>query len=40
MLSHLKKGCKEEFMEVFWGWHHPKEAEIGYYPDIPPEIFR
>ncbi|MDO8470970.1 MAG: hypothetical protein Q7S63_03350 [bacterium] len=30
----------EELMEMMWGWHHPKEAEIGYYPDIPPEIFR
>src|SRR3989344_1107298 len=30
----------EELMEAFWGWHHPKEAEIGYYPDIPPEIFK
>ena len=30
----------EELMEALWGWHHPKEAEIGYYPDIPPEIFK
>ena len=30
----------EELIELFWGWHHPKEAEIGYYPEIPPEIIR
>ncbi|MDO8655212.1 MAG: hypothetical protein Q7R48_02170 [bacterium] len=30
----------DELIELFWGWHHPKEAEIGYYPEIPPEIIR
>ncbi len=30
----------EELIELFWSWHHPKEAEIGYYPEIPPEIIR
>ncbi|MBI4123086.1 MAG: hypothetical protein HY458_01840 [Parcubacteria group bacterium] len=30
----------EELIELFWGWHHPKEAEVGYYPEIPPEIIR
>ncbi|MBI2121186.1 MAG: hypothetical protein HYU05_00595 [Candidatus Wildermuthbacteria bacterium] len=28
----------EELIELFWAWHHPKEAEVGYYPEIPPEI--
>jgi len=28
----------EELIELFWGIHHPKEAEVGYYPEIPPEI--
>lgn len=28
----------EELIELFWSWHHPKEAEVGYYPEIPPEI--
>lgn len=28
----------EELVELFWAWHHPKEAEVGYYPEIPPEI--
>lgn len=27
-----------EEIELFWGLHHPKEAEKGYYPEIPPEI--
>ncbi len=27
-----------ELIELFWAQHHPKEAEIGYYPEIPPEI--
>jgi len=28
----------EEIIELFWGTHHPQEAESGYYPEIPPEI--
>jgi len=28
----------EELVELFWSWHHPKEAEVGYYPEIPPEL--
>jgi len=27
-----------ELIELFWTLHHPKEAEIGYYPEIPPEL--
>jgi len=27
-----------ELVEFFWSLHHPKEAEIGYYPEIPPEL--
>ena len=27
-----------ELIELFWTLHHPKEAEIGYYPELPPEI--
>ncbi len=30
----------EELIELFWSWHHPKESEVGYYPEIPPEIIR
>lgn len=27
-----------ELIELFWVLHHPEEAEIGYYPSIPPEL--
>jgi hypothetical protein len=27
-----------ELIELFWGLHHPREAEFGYYPEIPPEL--
>lgn len=30
----------EELIELFWSWHHPQEAEVGYYPEIPPEILK
>jgi len=30
----------EELIELFWSAHHPKEAEVGYYPEIPPEILK
>jgi len=29
-----------ELIELFWSWHHPKEAEVGYYPEILPELIR
>jgi len=29
-----------ELVEFFWSLHHPKEAEIGYYPEIPPELIQ
>lgn len=29
-----------ELIELFWGWHHPKESEIGYYPEILPEFMK
>ena len=28
----------EELIEFFWSLYHPKEAEVGYYPEIPPEL--
>lgn len=28
----------EEIIELLWGLHHPKQAELGYYPDLPPEV--
>jgi hypothetical protein len=30
----------EELIELFWSWHHPQESEVGYYPEIPPEILK
>jgi hypothetical protein len=27
-----------ELIELLWSLHHPKEAEIGYLPEIPPEL--
>ena len=29
-----------ELIELFWSWHHPKEAEVGYYPEILPELIK
>ncbi len=29
-----------ELIELLWSMHHPQEAEVGYYPDIPPELKR
>lgn len=29
-----------ELVELFWSWHHPKEAEVGYYPEILPELIK
>ena len=30
----------EELIELLWSWHHPEESEVGYYPEIPPEILK
>ena len=27
-----------EIIELFWSHFHPREAEFGYYPEIPPEL--
>jgi len=29
-----------EIIELFWGLHHPREAEFGYYPEIIPELIK
>lgn len=29
-----------EIIELFWGLHHPREAEVGYFPEIPPELIK
>jgi len=28
----------QELIELFWSIYHPEESEVGYYPEIPPEI--
>ncbi len=27
-----------EIIELFWAIHHPKQAQVGYYPEILPEL--
>jgi len=29
-----------ELIELFWSINHPEEAEIGYYPEILPELLK
>jgi hypothetical protein len=29
-----------ELIELFWSLHHPQQAEVGYYPETPPELAR
>jgi type IV secretory pathway VirB4 component len=29
-----------EIIELLWSFYHPKEAEVGYFPEIPPEIIK
>lgn len=29
-----------ELIELFWAAYHPQEAEVGYYPEIPPELIQ
>jgi len=29
-----------ELIELFWSFHHPEEAEVGYYPELPPELIQ
>ena len=28
----------QELIEFFWSIYHPEEAEVGYYPEVPPEL--
>jgi len=30
----------EQIIELFWNLHHPKMAERGYFPPIPPQLIR
>jgi hypothetical protein len=29
-----------ELIELLWSLHHPEDAELGYYPELPPEIIK
>ncbi len=29
-----------ELIELYWAIHHPDEAEVGYYPEILPELLK
>lgn len=29
-----------EIIELFWTLHHPQQAEVGYYPQVPPELIQ
>jgi len=29
-----------ELIELFWAIHHPDQAEVGYYPDLLPELLK
>ena len=28
----------EELIELLWSWYHPMGAEVGYYPQVLPEM--
>ncbi len=35
---HITPLGTEELIELLWSWYHPEEAEVGYYPELPPEL--
>jgi hypothetical protein len=35
---HVAPLNSEEIIELLWTWYHPEEAEVGYYPEVPPEL--
>jgi len=45
-VAHGLRGCglfctylgTQELIELFWSIYHPEESEIGYYPEVPPEL--
>jgi len=30
----------EELIELLWSWYHPAAAEVGYYPQVLPEMLK
>jgi len=47
-VAHGLRGCglfcaplnTVELIELFWSIYHPQEAEVGYYPEVPPELLQ
>jgi len=37
---HVAPLNSEEIIELLWTWYHPEEAEVGYYPEVPPELLQ
>lgn len=37
---HVAPLNSEELVELLWTWYHPEEAEVGYYPEVPPELLK
>lgn len=29
-----------QIVELLWSLYHPEEAEVGYYPELPPELIK
>lgn len=40
MSLHVAPLNSEEIIELLWTWYHPEEAEVGYYPEVPPELLQ
>jgi type IV secretory pathway VirB4 component len=47
-VAHGLRGCgvfcaplnTPELIEFFWAIYHPEESEVGYYPEVPPELIK
>jgi len=37
---HVSPLNTEEIIELLWSWYHPAQSEVGYYPEIPPELLK
>ena len=35
---HVAPLNSEEIIELLWTWYHPEQSEVGYYPQVPPEL--
>jgi type IV secretory pathway VirB4 component len=47
-VAHGLRGCglfcsplnTPELIEFFWSIYHPEESEVGYFPEVPPELIK